>query len=431
MSIAYIILKVNVMKNFQYERCSSIIGLLLSLLIHGCQQSHLQVRDEETSLHKADGATPVSDGILSTPATDFQASPKHLWSGTSTDTKSHEKIGDGGTTSMLPSRKRPAEALNQDIEEKKESPTALKQPVSRAASAIPVRSIAASMMQASQGASAMAVSPGQAATLTNTEQQDMVMAQQNLESISKKGSDEEDQKLSADLKHWFQAFSEAVDDEEVLSLGDISEEIPRLVREGKEKGYLNKSMKLVINEVGWEPDCTPLHYAAAKGNTQAVEALLRESEVVIDAKTEEAGTTPLQFAAYEGHLRAAEQLINAYKVRGKIEEIDAPDQQGTSALQYAALGPRGGMNRGVAELLVAQGADPTQLSDNISPLVCLSASAGNFAMVEYWIEEIAHTGRFSKEQEKDFIKRGIKLARRNRHTDIVTILQAYCRRMCT
>jgi hypothetical protein len=35
-------------------------------------------------------------------------------------------------------------------------------------------------------------------------------------------------------------------------------------------------MKLVINEVGWEPDCTPLHYAAAKGNAQAVETLVRE-----------------------------------------------------------------------------------------------------------------------------------------------------------
>jgi hypothetical protein len=81
----------------------------------------LYVRDEETSLHKADGAAPVSDGILSTPATDFQALPEYLWGGTSTDKKSHEKIGDGGTTSMLLSRKRSAEALNQDIEEKGEA----------------------------------------------------------------------------------------------------------------------------------------------------------------------------------------------------------------------------------------------------------------------------------------------------------------------
>jgi ankyrin repeat protein len=140
--------------------------------------------------------------------------------------------------------------------------------------------------------------------------------------------------------------------------------------------------------------------------------------------------TPLQFAAYDGHLRAAERLISAYKKRGKIKEIDAHDKEGTSALQYAASGPRGGMNREVAELLVTQGADPTQFLNNQSPLLSLSAVAGNLAMVEYWIEDIAHTNLFSREQEKDFIERGIKLARRNRHTDIVIILQDYYKRMC-
>ncbi len=89
------------------------------------------------------------------------------------------------------------------------------------------------------------------------------------------------------------------------------------------------------------------------------------------------------------------------------------------------------MNQGVAELLVEQGADPTQLLNNKSPLLCLSASAGNLAMVEYWIEDIAHTSRFSREQERDFIRRGIKLAKRNKHTDIVIILQAYYKKMCT
>jgi hypothetical protein len=41
-------------------------------------------------------------------------------------------------------------------------------------------------------------------------------------------------------------------------LGDISEAILRLVQEGKQKGYLTKAIKLVINEVGWEPD-VPLY----------------------------------------------------------------------------------------------------------------------------------------------------------------------------
>ena len=38
------------------------------------------------------------------------------------------------------------------------------------------------------------------------------------------------------------------------------------MQEGKQKGYLTKAIKLPINELGWELDCTPLHYAAAKGN---------------------------------------------------------------------------------------------------------------------------------------------------------------------
>ena len=138
----------------------------------------------------------------------------------------------------------------------------------------------------------------------------------------------------------------------------------------------------------------------------------------------------MQFAAFEGHLKAAELLIKAYKERSKIKEIDARDKEGTSALQYAASGPRGGMNREVAELLVAYGANPTQLLNDRSPLLCLSAVSGNFAMIEYWLEEIAHTGRFSNEEDKDFIERSIKLANRRKHTDIVTILQDYYKRMC-
>lgn len=411
------------MKNLQYERCSSIIVLFLSLLIHGCHPSHLYVRDEETSLNKADGAIPVSSDALSTPATSLQASLKRPLAGTVTDTGSNEKIPDGGVVSMLTSRKRSAEALFQDTEEKKESPTALGLPVSRVASMTPGRSIAASMTQASQESATMMASPVQAATtLAKAESQDTVMTLEDTKDAAKKTSDEVEQEIPADLKRWFKEFAEAVDDEEVLSLGDISEAIPRLVQEGKEKGYLTQSMKLIINEVGWEPDCTPLHYAAAKGNPQAVEALVKEPEVVIDARTQEAGTTPLQFAAYDGHLRAAERLISAYKERGKIGEIDVPDRQGTSALQYAASGPRDGMNREVAELLVAHGANPNQSWKDCS-LVDLSAMVGNLAMVEYWIEKIAGTEHIL--DDKAAIMSAIKIANRRGYTSIVTILQDY------
>ena len=368
------------MNNFKCHFTSTATALLIGLTLHSCQY-RLQVTDENRNTTKP-GA--------------FMPSPKRTMEATT------------------PSRKRSAEALSQDTEEKKESPTDLVRSAASAKSTI-VQGTTAIITQESQESAMMAHSQ---------ERVGEVVAEPN--GLSTTDADEEAKKEeSADLQRWFQEFVEAVDDEEVLSLGDISEAIPRLVQEGKAKGYLNKSMKLVINEVGWEPDCTPLHYAAAKGNPQAVDALVREPEVVIDARTEENGTTPLQFAAFDGHLGAAERLINAYKIKDKIEDIDAPDRQGTSALQYAAFGPRGGMNQGVAELLVAHGADPTQLLNNKSPLLCLSASTGNLAMVEYWIEEIAYTGRFSREQEKDFIRRGIKLARRNKHTDIVIVLQDY------
>ena len=269
------------MNNFKYNLHSTATALLVSLTLHGCQHRLQVTGEEETTI---------------TPGTFMQSSQNTF-------------------ETTTPSRKRPAEALSYETEEKKESPTAPEQPVSHAASAIPVRSIAANMMQASQESATMMVSPRQAAALVNKEQQETVMAQKNLKSISKKSNDEVEQEIPADLKRWFKEFVEAVDDEEVLSLGDISEAIPRLVQEGKNKGYLTKTMKLVINEVGWEPDCTPLHYAAAKGNPQAVDALLRESEVVIDARTEENGTTPLQFAAFEGRLETARLLINAYRER--------------------------------------------------------------------------------------------------------------------
>ena len=276
------ILSTSIMNNFKYNLHSTATALLISLTLHGCQNRLQVTGEEETTI---------------TPGTFMQSSQNTF-------------------ETTTPSRKRPAEALNQDIEEKKESPTALKQPWPCDTSAISMRSISASMKQASQESAAMTVSSGQAAiALAKTEQQDTMMAQQNLKSISKKSNDEVEQEIPADLKRWFKEFVEAVDDEEVLSLGDISEAIPRLVQEGKEKRYLTQSMKLTINEVGWEPDCTPLHYAAAKGNPQAVEALVKEPEVEIDAQTEENGTTPLQFTALEGRLETARLLINAYRER--------------------------------------------------------------------------------------------------------------------
>ena len=224
-----------------------------------------------------------------------------------------------------------------------------------------------------------------------------------------------------DFQRWFREFAGAVDDEEVLGLGDISDAIPTLIREGKKQGYLNRSMKIAINELGWEPICTPLHYAAAKGNPQAVAALLGEEEVKIDAQTPELGSTPLHFAAYEGNLNVTQLLVSSYKQQGKLHEIDVRDKEDSSPLQYAAGGPRGEMNREVAELLIANGVDPMQKSGRCT-LVDISAILGNFAMVEYWIDEVSGTRRMADEEDKKIIKNAHKLAIKTNHPDIALIL---------
>jgi ankyrin repeat protein len=81
----------------------------------------------------------------------------------------------------------------------------------------------------------------------------------------------------------------------------------------------------------------------------AVAALLREPSVAIDPKTEDQyGSTPLHFAAYEGNLGAAQLLLEGDRGRNQLREIDMHDNEGASPLRYAAGGPWGGMNRGVA-----------------------------------------------------------------------------------
>jgi Ankyrin repeats (3 copies) len=124
------------------------------------------------------------------------------------------------------------------------------------------------------------------------------------------------------LTRWFQEFADAVDGVVVDGEPDDdlseSEVISSLIQEGKGQGYLTQSVPIAINTVGWKPNCTPLHYAAAKGNVHAVAALLKESSVVIDAQTEdEYGSTPLHFAAYEGNLGAAQLLVEGYKKQKK------------------------------------------------------------------------------------------------------------------
>ncbi len=368
------------MNNFKCHFTSTATALLIGLTLHSCQY-RLRVTGEEGSVTTPGTFPPASKDIIAT---------------------------------TPPSRKRSAEALSQDTEEKKESPTDL------------VRSAASDKSTIVQGTTTVITQDSQESAMMSYSQErgGAVVAEPNglsATNADKEAADEEDQKESEDLERWFKEFAEAVDDKEVLYKDAISAAIPRLVKEGKQKSYLTKAIKLPINELGWEPDCTPLHYAAAKGNVQAVGALLKESEVVIDAKTEANGSTPLQFAALEGRLETVRLLINTYKDMKKIQEIDAYDDERTSTLQYAALGRQENRNRAVAELLEEAGAAPYQINEDVS-LMDIAAVSGNLAMVEYCLEKM-----YSCESDRSVIKSAIKsainLARGEENTRIVIMLQ--------
>jgi Ankyrin repeats (3 copies) len=334
--------------------------------------------------------------------------------------------------------KRAASELSQpDTEEKKESPVAgvWRQPLTdtRVLSREGADAAMAQESQESGTASAIVASRDLAVTtLAKTAHQDTVPT---AKADRKQEGGAAPQATPTGLTRWFQEFADAVDG--VVADGEPDDDpsvwISSLIKEGKDKGYLTQSARVVISEVGWEPNCTPLHYAAAKGNVHAVAALLREPSVVIDAKTEdEYGSTPLHFAAYEGSLGAAQLLVEGYKKRGKLHEIDAHDDEGSSPLQYAAGGPWDGMNEGVAELLVANGADLMQCcgTENDITLGDLSAINGNHAMSEYWVGEIAYAKILPKEEKRKLVKSAMRLAKRHKHTDIVITLEGYYKRMC-
>jgi Ankyrin repeats (3 copies) len=245
--------------------------------------------------------------------------------------------------------------------------------------------------------------------------------------VNKVKDDTEAQVHLADYDRWLRDFVEAVDDEEEQNdlkyLGEdfIFYDIPKIIKEGKDKGYLTKATKMPKNAMDWVPDCTPLHYAAVGGNAHVVETLLKEKEVIVDARNEDNGSTPLHFAAWGGHLDVVKLLINAYQKRGLTANIDDRDNQDMGALQLTAVGTNEDMNREVAAFLVKQGADPSRLVDEDLSLVEIAAVTGNLAIVEYWIEEIAHRRLMSNDEK--VIENALRLARYNKHFLIVVTLE--------
>ena len=125
------------------------------------------------------------------------------------------------------------------------------------------------------------------------------------------------------FQEWFKKFATKVDCEKASS----AEEIRKLVEEGNKKAYLTKSLKINLSELDWNADFTPLHYAAAIGNHQAVMVLLQYVNATIKNLEK---CTPLHFAAYAGHETVAKALIeHDENESSRSEALNAKDDQGS------------------------------------------------------------------------------------------------------
>ncbi len=221
---------------------------------------------------------------------------------------------------------------------------------------------------------------------------------------------------------WFKKFAAKADNEEASCTEETSKAIAELVEEGNKKAYLTKSLAINISELGWDTDFTPLHYAAARGNDQAVKALLEYVEVGVE---NEEKCTPLHFAAYAGYVTVAKALIDQCK-KGKDTKavLNAKDDQGSSPIFYAAGGPRGPGNAQVVALLLEEGSvDPRQKLDN-NTLLDTAASLGNVEVVKYCLSKISEIVPQGSEVSPA-IKSAARLAKLERQYDTFVLLQDY------
>jgi ankyrin repeat protein len=119
-----------------------------------------------------------------------------------------------------------------------------------------------------------------------------------------------------------------------------------------------KGNKEALDLLGAKGSVTPLHAAAAKGDTASVRALLAK-DAAVDS-TDQLGLTPLHYAARAGHPEIAQLLLN------KGAEINAQDSYLTTPLFMAAYN---GLYE-MVELLVARGADVNLAKSNdLTPLM--------------------------------------------------------------
>lgn len=139
---------------------------------------------------------------------------------------------------------------------------------------------------------------------------------------------------------------------------------------------------------------TALFTAVREGSQQALESLLAAPQTNVNAVNAD-GETPLMLAAIRGSLPAVKALVK----RGA--DIN---RKGWTPLHYACSGP----DNGVAEFLIAQGAELNARSDNGTTPLMMAARYGSGDLVPLLLKAGAEP-RAANEQEltaADFAKRG-------------------------
>jgi uncharacterized protein len=151
-----------------------------------------------------------------------------------------------------------------------------------------------------------------------------------------------------------------------------------------------------------------IYQAALEGNLNRVSEMLQEGFDVNN--TDQDGRTALMYAAFNGFTEIVKILLE------KKAMVDMRDQGGKTALMFAASGPF----PETLKLLLDHHADPN-IADYQEHFTALmyAASEGNRESVVILLDNKADP--FMKDADGDM---ALNFARKNGHTDIVTILEA-------
>ena len=394
-----------VFKHYCYR---SVIVSLGILLFYGCQPNRLQVKEEEA----VGSSLSHTIGKYRDTMTPMQQSIQHS-----------QKISPSDQSNEKPETTAQQEAATESVL----APSAsCKRPISNEST-----SIVPAAQKAYSGSLLSHATP-QASPSTTSDSLSLLelTVKRRGQDIEKALKEKKRTQTTADMDEesfeafqaWFKKFAATVDNEEASCTEETSKAIAELAEEGDQSAYLTKSLTINMSELDWDTDFTPLHYAAARGNDQAVKALLKYVEVGVENKEK---CTPLHFAAYAGYAIVARTLIDECKKQGNAKEIlNAKDDQGSSPIFYAAGGPRDhGNTQVVASLLVESEVDPRQTLDN-STLLEIAASLGNVEVVKYCLTKIEEI----VPQDSDVsptIQSAAKLAKQEGQYDTLVMLQDY------